>query len=351
MPCSPVLSGVYGAMCMGSTAIARRLNSEGVLTPGAYFRLKNPGSGRFRKASEKNGWTAASVLNILHQYEYTGALVGRKRYKASLHEKRTVPQNKADWIIYEGAHDAIISKADFDRVQEIIRQRPKRAKGTPQDYPLKGLLKCANCHRTLSRVHSSAGHYYRCTKSRADENSDCPKGKLFSEKEIEGIIFRAVMQMLAMCQEQKKQKSSLMLTRKERIAACVAGLQKLEQQQERYRQEKFRAYEDYSGGTLAKDAYLRQRADIDGKLAAAKAEQEAQEQLLSELEHLAFQDKAQEDDVFTSFAGATELTAELAQTFIKEVLVSSPTEIEIVWKFWDVFGGHSDTKEEEGHNG
>ena len=44
-----------------------------------------------------------------------------------------------------------------------------------------------------------------------------------------------------------------------------------------------------------------------------------------------------EDDAFTSFAGATELTAELAQTFIKEVLVSSPTEIEIVWKFRDVF--------------
>ena len=281
---------------MGSTAIARQLNSEGILTPGAYFRLKNPGSGRFRKASEKNGW-----------------------------------------IIYEGAHDAIISRADFDRAQEIIRQRPRRAKGTSQEYPLKGLLKCGNCHRTLSRIHSSAGYYYRCTKSRADENSDCPQGKLFSEKEIEGIIFRAVMQVLAICQEQKKQKSSLMLTRKERIAACVAELQKLEQQQERYRQEKFRAYEDFSGGTLAKDAYLRQRADIDSKLASAKAEQEAQEQLLSELEHLAFQDKAQEDDVFTSFAGATELTAELAQTFIKEVLVSSPSEIEIVWKFRDVF--------------
>ena len=78
---------------------------------------------------------------------------------------------------------------------------------------------------------------------------------------------------------------------------------------------------------------MRQRADIDSKLAAASAEQDEQEQLLSELEHLAFQDKAQEDDVFTSFAGATEL----AGTFNKEVLVSSPTEIEIVWKFRDVF--------------
>ena len=98
--------------------------------------------------------TAASVLNIFHQYEYTGALVGRKRYKASLHEKRTVPQDKSDWIIYEGAHDAIISRADFDRVQEIIWRRPKRAKGTSQEYPMKGLLKggamCGNAHSPVN---------------------------------------------------------------------------------------------------------------------------------------------------------------------------------------------------------
>ncbi len=336
---------------MGSTAIARKLNSEGILTPGAYFRQKNPGSGRFRKASEKNGWTAATVLNILHQYEYTGALVGRKRYKASLHEKRTVPQDKADWIIYEGAHDAIISKEDFDRAQEAIRQRPRRARGPAQEYPLKGLLKCGNCHRTLSRIHSSAGYYYRCTKSKADENSDCPKGKLFTEKEIEGIVFRAVKQMLAVCQERRAQKSALVLTRRERIAACVAELQRLQQEQERYKQEKLRAYENFSGGTLSKDAYLKQRAEIDSKLSEVKSEQDSQEQLLTDLERMAFQDSAREDDVFTTYAGATELTAELAGTFIKEVLVSSPTEIEIVWKFRDVFECRTDTNEEEVHDG
>ena len=72
---------------------------------------------------------------------------------------------------------------------------------------------------------------------------------------------------------------------------------------------------------------------------------------LAELERMTFQDKEQEDDVFISYAGATELTAELAGTFIKEILVSSPTEIEIVWKCRDVFDGHADTKEEEVHNG
>ena len=55
----------------------------------------------------------------------------------------------------------------------------------------------------------------------------------------------------------------------------------------------------------------------------------------SELECLDFQIKAQEDGVFTSFAGVKEL----AQTFIKEVLVSSPTETGIAWKFRDVSEG------------
>ena len=72
---------------------------------------------------------------------------------------------------------------------------------------------------------------------------------------------------------------------------------------------------------------------------------------MTDLERMAFQDSAREDDVFTTYAGATELTAELAGTFIKEVLVSSPTEIEIVWKFRDVFECRTDTNEEEVHDG
>ncbi len=45
--------------------------------------------------------------------------------------------------------------------------------------------------------------------------------------------------------------------------------------------------------------------------------------------------------MFTFYAGVTELTAELAGAFINEILVSSPAEIEIVWKFRDVFDTQS----------
>lgn len=68
---------------------------------------------------------------------------------------------------------------------------------------------------------------------------------------------------------------------------------------------------------------------------------------ISELERLAFQVKAQEDGVFASVGRVTEL----AQTFIKEVLMSSPDEMGITWKFRDMFGGRSDIKREEVYNG
>jgi hypothetical protein len=67
----------------------------------------------------------------------------------------------------------------------------------------------------------------------------------------------------------------------------------------------------------------------------------------SELERLAFQLKAQEDGVFDSFAGVTELV----QTFIREVLVSFPAEMGITWKLRDMSGGCSDIKREEVYNG
>ena len=55
------------------------------------------------------------------------------------------------------------------------------------------------------------------------------------------------------------------------VAVCVAELQKLGQRQERYKQEKFRVYENFNDGGLTRDAYLKQRAEIDSKIAATKA--------------------------------------------------------------------------------
>ena len=177
--------------------IAEILNIDGVLTPGSYFRLKHPDQNRFQKRKESNGWNYHTVLGILHQYEYTGATVGHKRSKAAVNVKKALPNKKEDWIVVENMHEAIVSHEEFQKVQEILKLGRKRGIHGIQEYPLKGVVRCAECHRIMTRRTGGKGAvYYLCDKSASDPSASCPRGKHFMESDIEQVVLHAIQQML-----------------------------------------------------------------------------------------------------------------------------------------------------------
>ena len=77
-----------------------------------------------------------------HKYEV-------KNYKT----KKCTKVPKEEHIIVRNTHEAIISRSDFEHVQELIRhrQRPSR-----HNHPnlFKGLIKCENCGRTLNLYYN-----------------------------------------------------------------------------------------------------------------------------------------------------------------------------------------------------
>ena len=73
--------------------------------------------------------------------------------------------------MYEGTHTPLISKALFDRVQEVIALRCKKQKTSKEPQTLCGLLKCGSCGCMITgelHVKKSGRRYvyYRCTKKR-----------------------------------------------------------------------------------------------------------------------------------------------------------------------------------------
>lgn len=56
--------------------IAKILNTEGVFTPGAYYRKHNPGTKKFKDTSAAVKWNPGSIGAILKHFTYTGAAVG-----------------------------------------------------------------------------------------------------------------------------------------------------------------------------------------------------------------------------------------------------------------------------------
>ena len=333
--------------------IAEILNIDGVLTPGSYFRLKHPDQNRFQKRKESNGWNYHTVLGILHQYEYTGATVGHKRSKAAVNVKKALPNKKEDWIVVENMHEAIVTHEEFQKVQEILKLGRKRGNHGIQEYPLKGVIRCAECHRIMTRRTGGKGAvYYLCDKSASDPSASCPRGKHFMESDIERVVLHAIQQMLTLYRQKENQKTALRFTRTGRINACMTELTRLQQLQERYRQEKLTLYESYIAGDCSKERYLKKKAEIDKTVQELDEDVKKQESALAALEEAHVPENPLRE-LSSQYLDTPSLTKEMVQAFIQDIYIYPDSQIEIVWKFRDCFADLMDnqTKETEDNYG
>ena len=113
-------------------------------------------------------FTVYSVTYILSNPKYMGVYeYGRLEHRYSENGKRTVAIERpsSEIVRLEDALPAIITKAQFLEVQEMIRTR-RNARSPRQkiDYPLKGLIFTADGH-TMSGATSKGRGYYRSKKT------------------------------------------------------------------------------------------------------------------------------------------------------------------------------------------
>lgn len=105
---------------MGPCAIARKLNREGVVTPGEYCVRRGT-----RKAGGEGGssWSAGKVSAILDREAYVGTLVAGKRTRSKVGAQTKVECAPDDWVRVEDAWEPLVSKEVFDRAQRVLRPR------------------------------------------------------------------------------------------------------------------------------------------------------------------------------------------------------------------------------------
>lgn len=109
-----------------------------------------------------------SVAKILQNPTYTGKIVWDQKTrvkKAGSAKPITIRNPPEKWTVTDGLHPPIITREDFDRVQEIMsdRRRPVRRDGGMKS-PLSGLVRCAGCGGTLQRVVSKGEPYLVCLR-------------------------------------------------------------------------------------------------------------------------------------------------------------------------------------------
>ena len=105
---------------MSQQAIADELNRLGVLSPAEYKKEQGSGYKTVFQTHSRAKWTAVAVLRVLTNEVYMGTLIQGKEstpnYKVRVREKKP----KEEWIRVENAHEAIISRTDFELILSMM---------------------------------------------------------------------------------------------------------------------------------------------------------------------------------------------------------------------------------------
>lgn len=238
----------------GCTVICRVLNEDQIPSPAKYKKevLKTG----YAWDVGKGLWTPATVRSILKNPVYMGVIVVRKFDKPSykLSYKKAIPLEELELI--PDAHEAIISKEDFEKAQQIRKKNhvPYFDKNKePHKYV--GLLFCGKC-KTAMRKRYLASHNgydgYMCGFHQKMGQNYCELNHITFGKLDELVVF-AINQQLKQMKSDLKNLEYQIRQKKPEMDREIARLEAKIEKNTEYRK---KAYEQFMDDILSKSEYM-----------------------------------------------------------------------------------------------
>jgi site-specific DNA recombinase len=190
-------------MCLdgkGNETIARLLQERQVLIPMAYRQSKGLPRGGKKTQPNPHKWCKTTVQKILAQQEYCGDVINFKTYSKSFKNKRRFENDRENRVIFKDVHEPIISREDFEKVQELIaktkHRAPKPHNGEKSIFC--DLLYCGDCHKKL-RYHTNTInkdiHFFVCANNKVDYRGSCSGRHYVRADAIEQVVMLELQRM------------------------------------------------------------------------------------------------------------------------------------------------------------
>lgn len=174
----------------GYRKIAILLSEQEVPTPSAMIKERLISHGKVVKTISKNQWSDSMVGDILKNDFYIGNLRQRKRERILINGNDTrVPKDQQ--LVFFNNHEAIISKYDYELVQETMKKRLRtnyRGKGESRLFC--SCLFCADCGAKLTPITrpNSSKKYYICNTYNQKGKRFCDSSHLITEEDLNDDI-------------------------------------------------------------------------------------------------------------------------------------------------------------------
>jgi len=324
---------------MSQTAIAERLNRQGVLSPMEYKHSLGIHIQDNFKTHEQAEWSSMSVRRILENEVYVGTLVQGRHSTPNHKIKKIVDKPREEWVRIEDSHEPVISKREFSIVQRLLGMDTRTSPNEDEVYVLAGLAVCADCGAPMVKRNVPAGgkvySYYICSKNAATK--ECGAHRIPKEK-LEGLVFEVLKTHIANVLDIGR-----ILEYIDTVPFQELEIRELERQKEAKEQEVQRCrklrdmlYEDLKDGIVSKEDYTEL---YEGYNSRRKKAEEAVRKLGHVIQDVmdAKTDKYEWLRYFKEYQNISRLSRMAAVELIDRVRVYDKDHIEIDFNFQDCF--------------
>lgn len=305
------------------TDIAKQFNKEGILTP-AQHKKKNEINWYTPTNKRKLFWRNNMVSIILKDERYTGKMVYGKKGNGD--------RPKKEIITVKNTHEAIVSQEDYTKAQELIeRKKLVRAPSTRKEHVLSN-IRCGGCGDTLQRSSSRSTKFY-CVRRRFTESNNCFSQRILVET-IEIVVFESIkkhLEVIISVSEINEEKTRLKTNEREIV---LAEIKTINQKLAKAKLKKISLYEQYKGGNVERQKYLKRVIECEDDISATSALMLDLKKRVQSVERI--KDSEQVKNA-AKYLALPKLTKKIYNEFVEAVYVYHKDKIEVFFKCQDEY--------------
>lgn len=320
--------------------VAKHFNMQGYSTGMVYYK-----TGRVYRQDGDPQWNKGTISKMLTNRAYTGTLVqGVKQQNLAKGVKQHLA-DKSEHIVFENAHEPIISKDDFEKVLEGRKQRLENhcfsaeMHDFERDYDnrYKGLVFNNNTGKELYRRTRIYGKnhdrlYYSFQNDTSTGTLEKEKRVFVMERDLDKAIADKVVEFITKATSKKVFIERVSARFDDSISLSAKAIQSLKGKVQKEELLIQKSYEEYSLGKIDRELYSLKREIALSHISTINNEVIAVENKVKEFEKEKRKSLKWIRDIFSA-KEIDKLSGDLIHSLVEKVIVYANHNFEVVFKF------------------
>lgn len=322
-----------------SLAIAEKLNGMGVLSPMEYKRAQGENFRTGFGGGVRAKWSSVAIKRILVNECYLGTLIQGKEEKVSYKVNKCVKKPQEEWVRVTNTHEPIVSKEDFEIVQDLLRTDIRAGNGKEKAHIYAGILFCGDCmepmQRRAYRYKGQENVSFICATNNRGEG--CTRHTI-PEEDLNALVLAGLRQQIDLFLDKTGVLAHIgeMEIDFEEVAAFDRELKKLREEQDKYLSLREGLYEDFKKGILTEEDFKSFRAIYEQRYQEVQQAIGRQEETIKALFKSGVEAGASLERMKTVMQVA-ELDRMTLITFVKRILVYEDKRVYVEMRHRELF--------------